>query len=81
MTSTAAYKVDTSDPDIDEFGIEFGDIVIDKDEKAKRAKALKENENAIRQHNEEFRRGKSGFYIELNELSDLPADEEEKQKF
>jgi hypothetical protein len=37
--STAAHTIGASDPDIDEFGIEFGDIVIDADEKAKRAKA------------------------------------------
>nr|AKO90287.1 cathepsin-like protein 1 [Tigriopus japonicus] len=65
---------------IDEFAMEFGDIVIDEDEKAKRAKALMDNEDAIRKHNEEFRHGDSNYYMKLNPLSDLPADEEEEQK-
>lgn len=61
--------------------MEFGDIVIDADEKAKRAEALKESEDAIKKHNAQFRKGESQFFMKLNPLSDLPADEEEEQKF
>eukprot|EP00095_Tigriopus_kingsejongensis_P011384 maker-scaffold68_size422247-snap-gene-0.15 protein:Tk11384 transcript:maker-scaffold68_size422247-snap-gene-0.15-mRNA-1 annotation:"cathepsin l-like" len=69
------------DETFEEFQSDFHDIVLDPEEAKKRAETLKDSEKAIKNHNQEFKDGKSSYYMKLNELSDLPLDEEVHQKF
>jgi len=52
----------------------------DEEEYEKRKEALKENEAMVKKENEEFEEGKIEWYEKINEDSDLPKDEFEKEK-
>ena len=65
----------------DEFETEFGvDKITDPEEKAKRKKALKEAEAEVKKENKKYLNGKADWFEEINEFSDLPKDEFEKEK-
>ena len=67
--------------DEEQFEIEFGlEPITDPAEKQRRQKALKEAEKAEKEQNEKFLNGKSDFYEKINEWSDLPEEEFEKEK-
>ena len=52
----------------------------DPEEFKKRAEALKENEELVKEINKEFLAGNVTYYEKINPLSDLPDDEFKKQK-
>ena len=67
--------------DEDQFETEFGlDPITDPAEKAKRKEALKEAEDEVKKENKKYLNGKADWFEEINEFSDLPKDEFEKQK-
>ena len=67
--------------DEDQFESQFGlDPVTDPKEKAKRKEALKEAEAEVKKENEKYLNGKADWFEEINEFSDLPKDEFEKEK-
>ena len=65
----------------EEFEEEFGlDPVTDPEEKAKREEALEEAEAEVKAENEKYLNGQAEWFEEINEFSDLPKDEFEKEK-
>merc|ERR1719411_2316834 len=65
----------------EEFEEEFGlDPVTDPEEKAKREKALEESEDEVKKENKKFLDGEADWFEQINEFSDLPEDEFEKEK-
>merc|ERR1712061_345244 len=69
------------DLDEDQFETEFGlDPVTDPAEKAKRKTALKDSEAEVKKENKKYQNGKADWYEQINEFSDLPEDEFEKEK-
>ena len=67
--------------DEEQFEIEFGlEPITDPVEKERRQKALEKAEKDEKEQNDKFLNGKSDFYERLNEWSDLPEDEFEKEK-
>merc|ERR1719264_45652 len=67
--------------DEDQFESQFGlDPVTDPKEKAKRKEALKEAEAEVKKENEKYLNGKADWFEEINEFSNLPKDEFEKEK-
>merc|ERR1719192_2787061 len=54
--------------------------ITDPVEKERRQKALEKAEKDEKEQNDKFLNGKSDFYERLNEWSDLPEDEFEKEK-
>ena len=67
--------------DEDQFETEFGlDPITDPAEKAKRKEALKEAEDEVKKENKKYLNGKADWFEEINEFSDLPKDEFEKEK-
>ena len=67
--------------DEDQFESQFGlDPVTDPKEKAKRKEALKEAEAEVKKENKKYLNGKADWFEEINEFSNLPKDEFEKEK-
>ena len=67
--------------DEDQFEIEFGlEPITDPEEKQRRQNALEKAEKAEKEQNEKFLNGQSDFWEKINEWSDLPEDEFEKEK-
>merc|ERR1712080_529717 len=52
----------------------------DVEEYQRRKEALKENEEMVKEENKKFEEGKSSWFDKINEDSDLPEDEFEKEK-
>lgn len=55
-------------------------VIVDPVEHAKRENRLKKNEKLVKKTNEEFLEGKILWHDAINEFSDLPKDEFEKEK-
>merc|ERR550539_149340 len=67
--------------DEDQFETEFGlDPITDPAEKAKRKTALKDAEAEVKKENKKYLNGKADWYEQINEFSDLPEEEFEKEK-
>ena len=67
--------------DEEQFEEEFGlEPITDPVEKERRQKALEKADKDEKEQNDKFLNGKSDFYERLNEWSDLPEDEFEKEK-
>ena len=67
--------------DEEQFEEEFGlEPITDPLEKRRRQEALDEAEKAEKEQNDKFLNGKSDFWERINEWSDLPQDEFEKEK-
>merc|ERR1719297_462497 len=65
----------------EEFEEEFGlDPVTDPEEKERREEALEEAEAEVKEENEKYLNGEADWFEEINEFSDLPKDEFEKEK-
>ena len=65
----------------EEFEEEFGlEPVTDPEEKARREEALEEAEAEVKEENEKYLNGEADWFEEINEFSDLPKDEFEKEK-
>ena len=82
---TAEEEFGDTDPleelDEEEFEREFGlEPITDPLEKKRRQEALSEAERAEKEQNDKFLNGKSDFWERINEWSDLPLDEFEKEK-
>ena len=52
----------------------------DPEEEARRAEALKENEEKIKEENELYSEGKNSWFDSLNDFANLPQDEFEAEK-
>jgi hypothetical protein len=76
------FEMDPEDnDDEDQFEEDFNlPPITDPVEKAKRAKALAEDEKRVKEENEEFEEGKTTWKDAINEFSDLPLDEFEAEK-
>jgi len=82
LTCSASLDLDPED-NLSEEGFEeyfHLDEVTDPEELEKRQKALKENEEVVRENNEKFLDGEQTWYDKVNEFSDLPEDEFKKEK-
>ena len=67
---------DLNDMSLDEFEEHFGlNKTTDPEEIAKREEALKESEAMVKEANEKYENGEQTWFDEINEFSDLPADE------
>ena len=67
---------DLNDLSLNEFEEHFGlDKITDPEEIAKREEALKEAEAMVKEANEKYENGEQTWFDEINEFSDLPADE------
>merc|ERR1712002_843749 len=82
ILSAPSQDMDPQDNDtLEEFQEFFHEPEItDSEEKEKRAEALEENEELIKEQNEEYLAGNKTWYDKVNEFSDLPEDEFIKKK-
>ena len=64
----------------EDFEKEFGEVIDDPEEKAKRKDALEKAEEDVKEVNREFLEGEKEWFEKIDEYSDLPEDEFEAER-